>query len=79
MLSRTVTQIKIDQALVRDANILGDRLEVVDGVTVEPDGDLLLELRRAGVLLGPGEIVLLAHGAPVSNDELQVSWPSWLK
>lgn len=63
-----VTKIKIDQALVRDTNVLGDRLEVVDGVTVEPNGDLPLGLRRVGVLLGFGEIVLLAHGAPVSTD-----------
>jgi hypothetical protein len=38
---------------------------------------LPLELRRVGTLLCFGEIVLLAHGAPVSNDEPQVSWPSW--
>ena len=79
MLSRTVTQIKVDQALIGNANILRDRLEVVDGVTVEPDGDLLLEPRSVGVLLCLREIVLLAHGAPVSTDELRVSWPSWLR
>jgi hypothetical protein len=40
---------------------------------------LPLELRSVGVLLCLGEIVLLAHGAPVSTDELRVSLPSWLK
>lgn len=39
----TVTQIQIDQALVRDTYLFGDRLEVVDSITVQADGDLLLE------------------------------------
>ena len=61
MFSRTVAQIKVDQALVGDANILRDRLEVVDGIAIEPDSDLLLELRSVGILLCLGEIILLAR------------------
>jgi hypothetical protein len=39
-----VPKIEIDQALVRYANFLGNRLEVGYGVFVEPDGNLLLQL-----------------------------------
>ena len=67
-----VTQVQVDQALVRYAYLFRDRLEVVDSVTVQANGDLLLELGSVGVLLGVGEIVFLAHVAPVSTDEIQV-------
>jgi hypothetical protein len=77
MFGCAVTQIEIDQALVGDAHLVRDRLEIVDGVTVQPDGDLLLELRSVGVLLGLGEIVFFAHVAPVSTDEILVLSPFW--
>ena len=57
-----VAQIQVDEALVRDADFLRDRLEVLDGFIIQPDGDLLLELRRVRVLACFGEVVFLAHG-----------------
>jgi len=35
--------IGVDQALVRDADFLGDALEVGDGVFIDADGDLFLQ------------------------------------
>ena len=60
----TVSQVEIDQALVRNAHIFGDCLEVRDGLFVEPNSDLLLQLCRVGVLPCSGEVVLFAHVTP---------------
>jgi hypothetical protein len=54
---------KLDQALVRDANVAGDRLEVRDGTIVELNRDLLLDLRRVLVIPRRGEVVLFVHRA----------------
>ena len=72
MFRRAVTQIEINQALIRNANFVRDRFEVVDGVTVQSDGDLLLELRSVGVLPSVGEVIFFSHVAPVSTDEILV-------
>lgn len=58
---RTVPQVQVDEALVRDAHFLGDRLEIRDRLFVETDGDLLLQLRCVWVLPRSGEVVLFAH------------------
>ena len=47
---RTISQVKIDEALIRNADALRNRLEVIDALFVQTDRDLLLELRGVGVL-----------------------------
>jgi hypothetical protein len=62
---RAITQIEIDEALVWNTNLLGNGLEVINGVSIETDRDLLLQLRGVWVLSGVGEIVFFAHRAPL--------------
>ena len=40
----TIPQIEIDEALIRNTDILRDGLEVIDAFLVKTDGDLFLEL-----------------------------------
>ena len=47
---RTISQVKIDEALIRNADALRNRLEVIDALFVQTDRYLLLELRGVGVL-----------------------------
>lgn len=65
MRSRAVSQVQVDEALVRNANVFRDCLEVRDGFFVEPNGDLLLELRCVWILPRSGEVVLFSHVAPL--------------
>lgn len=60
-----ITQIEIDEALVWDTNLLGNRLEVIDGIPIKTDRYLLLQLRGVWVLSGVGEIVFFAHRTPL--------------
>ena len=62
---RTVSQVQIDEALIRNANVFRNGLKVRDGLFIEPNGDLLLELRSIGILSSSGEVVLFAHVAPL--------------
>jgi len=62
---RTVPQVQIDETLIRNANVFRNGLEVRDGLFIEPNGDLLLELRCIGILSCSGEVVLFAHVAPL--------------
>src|SRR5690606_39137243 len=59
---RAITQVQIDEALVRNADRFGKRFEVVDRFFVQTDRDLLLLPGSVGVLAGGGEIVFLTHG-----------------
>ena len=61
---RAIPQVQVDQALVRNADLLRFCLEVVNGILVQPNRDLPRQLRRVGVLPGVGEIVFFSHGAP---------------
>ena len=61
----TVTQIQIDKALVGNARILGDSLEVCDGLFIEPDGNLLFKPGCVGVFPRGGEVVFFAHVTPL--------------
>ena len=60
-----VPQIQIDEALVRNADLLRDCLEVRDGLFVEPNGDLFLELCCVWVFPRSGEVVFFSHVAPL--------------
>jgi hypothetical protein len=44
MRSGTIAQIEVDETLIRNPDVFGYRLEIGDGVFVEPNGDLLLQL-----------------------------------
>ena len=48
-IGRTICQIKIDQRLIGDTGILRLRLEIVDGIAVDIDGDLFFQLFRKRV------------------------------
>ena len=65
MRSRTVSQVQINEALIRNANVFRDCLEVRDGLFVKPNGDLLLELCGVWVLPRGGEVVFFSHVAPL--------------
>ena len=57
----TVTQIKIDQSLVWNSDLFRNTFEVTDGVLVQPNGDLLFQLRRIGIFARLREIVFFSH------------------
>ena len=61
----TVTQIQVDKALVGNAHVFGDGLEVCDGFFIKPNGNLLFELGRVGVFPCGGEVVFFAHVTPL--------------
>jgi hypothetical protein len=56
-----IPQVEVDQALVWNSDLLGDRLEVVNRILIQANSDLLFELRSIGILLGFGKIVFFAH------------------
>lgn len=62
---RAVSKVQIDEALIRNANVFRNGLEIRDGRFIKPNGDLLLELGHIGILSCNGEVVLSAHGAPL--------------
>ncbi len=47
----TISQVEIDQGLIRDANLLCEILEVADRALIHPERDLTLEPARIRVLL----------------------------
>ena len=65
MRSSAVPQVQVNEALVRNAYVLRDCLEVRDGLFVEPNGNLLLELCCVWVLPRSGEVVFFSHVAPL--------------
>lgn len=72
----TVSQVEVDEALIRDADPLRNRLEVIDALFVQTDSDLFFELRGVGVLGRFGEVVFSAHdGHPFNKKPLHVLWP----
>ena len=68
MRCRAISQIQIDQALIRDAYVQRNRLEIVDAFLVQANGDLLLELRSVWVLDCFRKIVFGTHGVHLSYD-----------
>ena len=65
MRSRAVSQVEIYEALVRNANVFRNCLEIRDGFFVKANGDLFLELCCVWVLPRSGEVVIFAHVAPL--------------
>jgi len=61
---RTVSQVKIDKALVRDVGLLCHFLEVLNHVRAHPEGNVFLE--TLGIGIRPGlhlrQIVFVFHG-----------------
>ena len=60
-----VSQIKIDEALIRNAHVFRNRFEIRDGSFVKPNRDLFLELYGVGIFPCRREIVLFAHRVPL--------------
>lgn len=46
----TISQVKINEALVRNADTFRNRLEVIDALFIQTNRNLFLELRSVGVL-----------------------------
>lgn len=65
MRSCAIPQVQVDEALVRNAYVFRDCLEVRDGLFVEPNGDLLLESCCVWVLPRSGEVIFFSHVAPL--------------
>lgn len=57
-----IPEIQIDEALVWNAYIGRDGLEVAEALFIQTNGDLLLELGSVWVLHCFGKIVFGAHG-----------------
>ena len=63
----TIRQIGIDQLLIGDARGDGLRLEVVDHLAIEIDGDLLFQLLGIGILASSRKIIFFSHAAHLLN------------
>jgi len=61
-----ISQIEINQGLVRDVSLFGQPLEIVDDLFLKPEGDLPFELAGIRVLLGFAEIVFFSHDSLLS-------------
>lgn len=60
-----VSQIQIDEALIRNTGILRYGLEIADRFFVKSNRDLFFELRCVGVFSGSSEVVFFAHVTPL--------------
>jgi len=58
---RALAQIQVDEGLVGDLELVGERLEVVERRLVESDRDRLLEALSVRTALRLGEIIFLSH------------------
>jgi hypothetical protein len=64
---RAISQVKVDEALVWDANLLGNAFEVANRVFIQPNGDLLFQLGCVRVFARFGEIVFFSHCASLTG------------
>ena len=62
LIGGAVAQIQVDEGLLGDAYLLRLCFEIIDGVAVEVDGDLLFQNFGVGVFLSFGKIVFCTHG-----------------
>ena len=69
----TVSQIKVDQGLIRDSFGFSQGLEVVDGTAIDVDGDLLLQPARIGVLsrIQFTDVVFISHN--ITSNSIKIS------
>jgi hypothetical protein len=63
LLLGAVFQVEVDQALVGEADLISEVLEIGDGAEVDAYGDLTFEKLGIGIFDGFGEVVLLSHGS----------------
>ena len=72
MVIGTVSQIEVDQGLIGDAFCVGQRLEVVDGVAVDVDGDLLFQPVRVGVFswIQLADVIFISHTITSNSIEI---------
>jgi len=57
----TITQVKIDQTLVRNVRIFREVLEIFDNLFIHPDRDLFLESFSIWIFAGLGKVVFVFH------------------
>lgn len=62
-----VRKIKVDERLVRDAGDIRLPFEILDGIGVKVDRDLLLQLLCVRILAGVGKIVFSLRGITPCN------------
>ena len=72
MVIGTVSQIEVDQGLIGDAFCVGQRLEVVDGASVDVDGDLLFQPVRVGVFswVQLTDVIFISHTITSNSIEI---------
>ena len=56
-----IPKIKVDEALIGKILFLGKFLKILDGIFVEPNSDLLLQLFGVWVFDGFGKVVVITH------------------
>lgn len=69
----TVSQIKVDQGLIRDSLSFSQGLEVVDSAAIDIDGDLLLQPARIGVFpwIQFADVVFISHN--ITSNSIKIS------
>ena len=72
MVIGTVSQIEVDQGLIGDAFCVGQRLEVVDGASVDVDGELLFQPVRVGVFswVQLTDVIFISHTITSNSIEI---------
>jgi hypothetical protein len=63
LMNRTIAQVQIDQALIRDSRLLRQGLEVGNGVLIQSHGHRLLRILDVGVFtpFHLGKIIMVSH------------------
>ena len=69
----TVSQVQINEALVRNTSVLRYRLKVTYGLFIKPNGNLLFKLRRVRIFSGGGKVIFFAHRTPFM-DKIWILW-----
>ena len=73
MIVSAVSKVEIDQGLIGDSFGFSQRLEVVDGATIDVDGDLLLQPARIGILsrIQFADVVFISHN--ITSNSIKIS------
>lgn len=62
-----IPQVQINETLVWNSSTLGYRFELVDGLFIKPNSDLLFEQRSAWIFLRSGKVIFFAHRTPFTD------------
>ena len=70
MRSRAISQIQIDETLIRNTSVLGYRLEIAYRFLIKANGNLLLKLGSVRVFSRSCEVVFFTHMTPFTGRTL---------